>query len=123
MIAGGVVAAIGFGLAIGFTLKSKSLRRDGYALAEESERLDCSRMVDVSSECKALSDRITDTADQGNRANRNSVIGGLALAGGVAIVAIGGILYNVGVRKLRPVNSARLRVSPAWGGLVLSGRF
>ena len=110
-------------MTIAFSVKSKSLRRDAYGLAEERQRLDCSRMFPESNDCESLERRIGDTRDMSDRANMTAMAGGLVLIGGVAVVAIGGILHTIGVRKLRPVNEARLRMSPAWGGVTLSGRF
>lgn len=123
MVAGGLIAAIGFGVTIAFSVRSKSLRRDAYGLAEERQRQDCSRMFPESNDCEGLGRRLDEARQSSDRADTTALAGGMVLAGGIAVVAIGGILHTIGVRKLRPVNEARLRMSPAWGGVVFSGRF
>jgi hypothetical protein len=38
-------------------------------------------------------------------------------------MAIGGLVYRTGMRKLQPPALGRLKLSPSLGGVVLSGRF
>jgi len=61
--------------------------------------------------------------DDVERANTGAQIGGITLASGIAIVAIGGIVFVRGKRLLEPQRVAHLRVVPALGGVVVSGRF
>ncbi len=85
MIGGGAVAAAGFGLTLAFTLKVRKLEGDNAPIED------------------------IDSAD------KLSMVGGILLASGIAVVAIGGIIHRKG--------SKRLEVQPTLGGLVLSGRF
>jgi len=85
MIGGGIVAAAGLGLTIGFTAKVNKLENE-YAPIED-----------------------VDSAD------RLATVGGILIASGLALVAVGGIVHRRG--------SKRLEVSPALGGVVFSGRF
>lgn len=85
MVGGGVVAAAGLGLTIGFTSKVNKLTADMAAVEE----------ID--------------------KASTLSNIGGVLIASGIAILAVGGIIHRRG--------SKRLEVQPTLGGVVLSGRF
>jgi hypothetical protein len=123
MAAGGVFAATGFVLTLAFTLKSKSALRDQYASEEELQHLDCSRMSDPSQACDALAADLQGGKDKVRRFDRGATIGGALLIGGIGVVALGGILYRLGIKKLRPITTARLRLNPAYGGMVLSGQF
>ena len=42
---------------------------------------------------------------------------------GFVVVAVGGLVYRMGIRKLQPPALGRVKLSPTLGGLVLSGRF
>ncbi len=123
MAAGGVLAAAGFVLTLAFTLKSKSALRDQYALEEELQHRDCSRMIDPSQQCEALAADLQGGKDRVHRFDRGATVGGAVLIGGIGVIAVGGILYRLGIKKLRPITTARLRLQPAYGGMVLSGQF
>ena len=61
------------------------------------------------------------------QADKNARIGGVLVASGIAVIAIGGIVFANAAKKQRMGTTARVRVTPAVGptvgGLVLSGRF
>jgi hypothetical protein len=121
MIGGGVLAALGFGLTLAFTIQGRK-RHDELALAEDDrQRKDCSRMPSKS--CTALATQITDLGNQIDSANKNGQIGGAAMLSGFVVLAVGGLIYRIGVRKLQPPALGRINVSPSLGGVVLSGRF
>ncbi|PCC71772.1 hypothetical protein [Nannocystis exedens] len=121
MIAGGVVTLAGFAVTLGFTLRGNKLEKDLVGAEDAYQLGDCSR-VD-SGECDTLTaDR--DEIRQGIlAADRMTAVGGGILAGGILVTAVGGIIYRVGVRRLTNTNVSRLRVSPTFGGLSISGRF
>jgi hypothetical protein len=94
LITGGVAAASGLGLTIAFTVIGD--RRQG------------------------LSDPVLEDVEQ---AHRVAQVGGILLASGLAIVAVGGFIFARGKNKMEPQPIARIRVTPAFGGLVVSGQF
>ncbi|MCA9690071.1 MAG: hypothetical protein KC636_10715 [Myxococcales bacterium] len=93
MIAGGVLAAAGLGVTLGFTIRANQLESREAA---------------------------TEDIDQ---ANMITQIGGGVLAGGIAMIAVGGVLLVTGKRRLHPPETARVSVSPTLGGVLLRGRF
>lgn len=113
-LAGGVAAALAF------ALKGRSFHDQLVGLRGEQQAAGCGDMASATCDYLAAAERIT--VDNGRRANllAGGLGGGLA-AIGVAGLAVGAVLYG----RDRPRTEARagLRVTPAIGGLVLSGRF
>ena len=84
-------------------------------------------MIHEGSKCEKLGQqraRNREGIEFGDRATRAA---GAAIAAGVVVTVIGGIIYRLGINKLRSGDIARMRVQPAFGrnfnGLVLTGRF
>jgi hypothetical protein len=97
MLGGGAVATVGLGITAAFTI-----------LGDQKQGSDEPMLAEV------------------EKANSTATVGGLILASGVAIVAIGGVVFanaNRKAEKHRIESMARVRVTPAFGGLVVSGRF
>jgi outer membrane biosynthesis protein TonB len=58
------------------------------------------------------------------RSDSVAQVGGMVIVSGVALAAIGGIIFANAARKAKENSAvANVRVAPALGGLVLSGRF
>jgi hypothetical protein len=91
---GGVLAAGGLGMTLAFTI-----------LGDASQNAEDPVLEDI------------------ERHNTMAQVGGILLASGIAVVAIGGIVFARSKKKLEPQPTARVRVAPALGGLVLSGQF
>jgi hypothetical protein len=88
MIGGGVIAAAGLGLTITFTvLGDRAEDVDDPVLAEHEHNDDVAR------------------------------VGGILLASGLAVVAIGGVIFATSKKK--PRATARIRITPTVGGLVV----
>lgn len=88
---GGVVAAGGLGVTLAFTI-----------LGDASQNAEEPVLEDI----------------EGH--NAMAQVGGILLASGIAIVAVGGIILSRGKKKLEPQpTTARVRVTPALGGLVM----
>jgi len=121
MIGGGVLAVLGFGLTLAFTLQGRKRHDELASVEDERQRQDCSRMG--SKTCTQLATQISDLGQQVDDANRNGQIGGAIMLTGFVAMAIGGLVYRTGMRKLQPPALGRLKLSPSLGGLVLSGRF
>jgi hypothetical protein len=94
MTTGGVIAASGLGVTIAFTV-----------IGDQRSNAD---------------DPVLEQVEQ---ANRVAQIGGILLASGLALIAIGGIVYTRAhsAKRERPV--ARLRMAPTAGGVIVSGQF
>jgi hypothetical protein len=121
MIGGGVLAALGFGLTLAFTIQGHK-RHDELASAEDDrQRMDCSRMG--SKTCTQLATQIDDLGKQIDSANTNGQIGGATMLTGFLVMAVGGLVYRMGIRKLQPPALGRVKLSPSLGGVVISGRF
>ncbi|HVH99763.1 MAG TPA: hypothetical protein VM869_13670 [Enhygromyxa sp.] len=94
LITGGVVAASGLGLTIAYTV--------------------------IGDRRQALDEPVLEHIQQ---ANTVAQVGGVLLASGLAVIAVGGVLFVRGKKLTGPQPLARIRVTPAFGGLVLSGQF
>lgn len=122
MIAGGAIAVVGFGLTLGFTLRGNKAENDLVDAEDRYQKEDCSRMDSgqcdqLTAERDAIRDKITGSD------NLTKIAGGV-LAAGLIIAAAGGIVFRLGMKRINTANeTARLRVSPTFGGLSLSGRF
>jgi hypothetical protein len=87
---GGVVAAGGLGVTLAFTIIG-----DGRQDAEEP---------------------VIEDIEQSDSMAK---VGGILLASGIVLVAVGGIVLGQSKKKAEPKSSARVRVTPAVGGLVV----
>lgn len=122
MAAGGVLALGGFVATLAFTLRGNKLEQD-LITAEGNYQIDNCSSTD-SSKCDGLKADRDQIRDGILGADRNARITGGVLAGGLLITAIGGIIYRVGMKRLSNAdNVSRVRVSPSFGGLTISGRF
>ncbi|WP_181197540.1 hypothetical protein [Enhygromyxa salina] len=92
--AGGVVAGTGFGLTLAYTILGDRRQGAEDPVLADIEELDASARV-----------------------------GGALLAAGIAIVAVGGIIFVISKKKAGPRSGARIRLAPTFGGLVVSGQF
>jgi hypothetical protein len=94
MATGGSVATVGLGVTIAFTVL---VRQEQNAQAPRVENIERSDSV--------------------------ARVGGILLASGIAVVAVGGILFSSARKKAESLTTARIRVAPTIGGLAVSGRF
>lgn len=94
MAGGGIIAAGGLGLTIAYTV-----------IGDQRQALDTPVLADIEQAAKVAQ------------------IGGALLASGIAVIAIGGVIFSRGKRLGQPQPIARIRVTPAFGGLVVSGQF
>jgi hypothetical protein len=94
MASGGAVATAGFGVVLAFTILGDQQQGEPEPVITEIEKSD------------AL-----------------ARIGGVVLASGLAVVAVGGIVFARAKREATSSSQARVRVLPALGGVVLSGEF
>jgi hypothetical protein len=94
MATGGSVAVVGLGVTIAFTF-----------LAHHEQNARAPRVEDI---------------EHSDAAAR---VGGILLASGIAVVAVGGILFVSARKKAESLATARIRVTPTIGGLAVSGRF
>lgn len=121
MAGGGVVSLLGFALTLAGTIQGRK-RHDELAGAEdERQRQDCSRTTSKS--CTQLATQIDDLNDKLTSSNKLTQIGGFTMLTGFVVIAAGGLVYRIGIRKLQPPAMSRIKLTPSIGGLVLSGRF
>jgi hypothetical protein len=121
MAGGGVIAALGFGLTLAFTIQGRKRHDELVLVEDERQRKDCSRQG--SKTCTALAAQIADLGKQMDSANKNGQVGGALMLTGFVVLAVGGLVYRMGIRKLQPPSLGRVKISPSLGGVVLSGRF
>lgn len=129
MATGGVVIVAGVITSIAFTVRGTQYENLLVDTEEQFNRGNCSSKVNVKegSKCDQLGkqvDKNREGIEFGDRATRAA---GAAIAAGVLVTVVGGIVYRLGIKKLRSGDIARLRMQPAFGrnfnGLVLTGRF
>ena len=129
MVTGGVITLVGAATSIAFTIRGTQYERLLVETQEEYNRSNCSGRVEIAvdSKCDLLGKqraRNTEGVEFGDRATRAA---GAAIAAGVVVTVVGGIIYRLGVNKLRSGNVARVQMQPAFGrnfnGVVLTGRF
>ena len=129
MITGGVVTLAGVASSIAFTIRGTQFENLLVGTQEEYNRADCSSKVNVKmgSKCDQLSNRQSSQRDSIEFSDRATRAAGAAIAAGVIVTVVGGIVYRLGVKKLRATDMARVRMTPAvgrnFGGLFLTGRF
>jgi hypothetical protein len=121
MITGGAIALAGFAMTLAFTLRGNKFEKDLITVEGNYSSEDCSR--GGGSQCDALTAQRQETRDGIANSDRYTKISGGILAAGILVAAIGGIVYRRGMKQLGTANISRLRVSPTFGGLSLSGRF
>jgi outer membrane biosynthesis protein TonB len=91
---GGIVTATGLGITAAFTVVGDAAQNAEEPVTAEVERADALARV-----------------------------GGILIASGAALTAVGGFIFVNAERKLKEGAVARVRVAPALGGLVVSGQF
>ncbi len=129
MITGGVVTIAGAITSIAFTIRGKQFDSLLIGSEEEYNRADCSSKVNVKegSKCDLLSKRIASQNESIEFDDRATRAAGAAIAVGVVVTVVGGIIYRLGVKKLRGGELSRVQMQPAmgrnFGGLMLTGRF
>lgn len=129
MITGGVITLAGTITSIAFTVRGTEYEKLLLTTSEQYNVADCSSKVTIkpNSKCDQLGKEIArDNAaiDFDDRATR---VAGAAIASGVIVTVIGGIIYRLGIKKLRSGEIARVRMQPmlsrGFSGLALTGRF
>lgn len=90
MAGGGVVALAGMGVTIAFS-----------ALGHQAQNAEEPDIVDIENK------------------NSSAAVGGVLVASGIAILAIGGIVFTTAKRRAAKAESARIRVTPSASGLQL----
>ncbi len=129
MIVGGVITLAGAATSIGFTIRGTQYEKLLVESTENYNRSNCSAkvMITEGSKCDQLNNQISKNSDSIDFADRATRVAGAAIASGVVITVIGGIIYRLGIKKLRSGNVARVKMQPALGrgfaGLALTGRF
>lgn len=120
MSTGGLVLASGVTAGLVFAFKGRAFAGELADLRGQQASSGCADMS--SATCDYLAESARVTTDNGRRANLLAAgLGGGLTALGVAGLVVGGVLYG---RAGAPRGAhARLNLSPAPGGLVVSGRF
>ncbi len=129
MVAGGVVTLAGAITSIAFTVRGTQYEGLLLETAEEYNRTNCSSKISIKegSKCDLLGKQVAKNTEGIEFDDRATRAAGAAIAAGVVITVVGGIVYRLGIKKLRSGDVARVRMQPAFGrnfnGLVLTGRF
>lgn len=120
MIAGGVLSLAGFAMILGFSIRGNKFEEDLVTIEDKYSSEGCSGKG--GKECNAIQAERTDIRNGILFSDYYTKLAGAGLAAGLLVTAIGGIIYRRGMKGLSN-NVARVRVSPSWGGLSISGRF
>ena len=126
---GGAVLVVGGILGGVFAAKGGRLSADLDDLYGEQTMMNCpASQADESPSCAALRNEVAATRDDGVKANKLAVVSFGVVGGLGALLLIGGIVsYSLGKKRSAEWKSeaetARLRVSPTFGGLLITGRF
>lgn len=131
MVAGGIVTLAGLASSIAFTIRGTQY--EGLLLNAEEDynkykKHGCAyEAMREGSACDQLTKRISshnETIDFNDRATKAA---GAAIAAGVLVMVAGGIVYRLGIKKLKSGDIARMRLQPTIGrsfaGFSLQGRF
>ncbi|MEZ4382011.1 MAG: hypothetical protein R3A79_11740 [Nannocystaceae bacterium] len=122
---GGAAFLGGAAVGIAFGLKGLNLSDDIDGLRTQFADAGCDPDNPAAGQCADLQNDINATVDDGDRANLLTGVGwGIAGLGAVLAVT-GGVLMAKGMRKsdVWRAEHAHLRLTPTFGGLMLSGRF
>lgn len=129
MIAGGVVTVAGAVTSIAFTVRGTQYEGLLIETEEAYNRANCSGKATIKpgGTCEQLSNQVDKNRASIDFDDRATRVAGAAIAAGVLITVAGGIIYRLGVNKLKAGNFARVKMAPAigrnFGGLMLTGRF
>jgi len=129
LVTGGIITIAGLATSIAFTIRGTQYEGLLKTAQEDYNVRNCAYKVDVKegSPCDQLSGRINGHSDKIDFADRATKAAGAAIAAGVLVTVAGGIIYRLGIKKLKSGDIARMRVSPNFsptgGGFVLQGRF
>ena len=128
MGSGGAVLVIGGILGGVFAAKGSRLSEQLTGIYAQQTDKNCPAMLQTGEPdgCQQLRDDVDSTRSDGKKANTASVVS-FGLVGGLgALLLIGGIVsYSLGKKRTAEwkAETARVRVSPSFGGLVVEGRF
>ncbi|MCB9707078.1 MAG: hypothetical protein H6711_34875 [Myxococcales bacterium] len=117
--AGGVLGAAGLIVMVGYTIQGHRLANDLILAQEEVQKNNCSRGENAE-RCGLLNAQVTGIEGRIESADSTTRMGGFLLLGGVAVAAVGGVLYGLGTKRLK---RSEFVLAPSVGGAVLSGRF
>ena len=131
MIGGGVITLAGLATQIAFTIRGTQYEGLLKTAQEDYNVRNCAYKVDVKegSPCDQLSGRINGHGEKIDFADRATKAAGAAIASGVLVMVAGGIIYRLGIKKLKSgdIASRRFQMQPtmsrSYGGFVLQARF
>ncbi len=115
---GGVLGAVGLVLTIGYTVRGTGYENELIAAQERYTDEECSRVN--KERCPLLAANVSGIEGKIESADQATRIGGLVFLGGVAVTAVGGVLYRLGTKRLK---HSEFVLAPTVGGAVISGRF
>lgn len=129
MITGGVVTLAGLATTIAFTIRGTQYDRLLVAAQEDFYDTNCAYklMPSKESKCGQLAARIDSHRETVEFDDRATKAAGAAMAAGVIVMVAGGIIYRLGIKKLKSGEIARMQVTPnvgrSFAGLSIMGRF
>lgn len=130
MVAGGIVTIAGLATSIAFTVRGTQFEGLLQTAQEDFNTRNCAyKSYDADDPCGQLNQRVINHNEKIDFADRATKAAGAAIAAGVIVTVAGGIIYRLGIKKLKSGELARGRIQmqPAigrnYGGLMLQGRF
>jgi len=119
MATGGVIGLVGIALTIGYTSRGNIFDKELNQAREQFTAENCSRQPGKAS-CDAITANVGTVEDKVAAADNAARYSGIAVLSGLAVVAVGGVLYRLGTKRLK---RSEFVLAPSFGGAVLSGRF
>jgi hypothetical protein len=130
MVAGGVITVAGLATSVAFTIRGRQFESLLLTAEEDYNVRNCAyKNVKEGDPCDQLAGRVNGHNERIDFADRATKAAGAAMAAGVLVTVAGGIIYRLGIKKLKSgdIASRRFQMQPAigrsYGGFVLQGRF
>lgn len=130
MVAGGVITIAGLATSVAFTIRGRQYESLLLTAEEDYNVRNCAyKNVKEGDPCDQLAGRVNGHNERIDFADRATRAAGAAMAAGVLVTVAGGIIYRLGIKKLKSgdIASRRFQMQPAisrsFGGIILQGRF
>ena len=130
LVTGGIITVAGLATSLAFTFRGTQYEGLLKTAQEDYNVRNCAyKNVKEGDPCDQLAGRVNGHNERIDFADRATRAAGAAMAAGVLVTVAGGIIYRLGIKKLKSgdIASRRFQMQPAisrsFGGIILQGRF